>query len=150
MPESLTAAGDSPVSAAVRWSLSGDAGQRALTAWAMGWEPARKASGAWGERDWMIPYLGQLLNDPYDSVRFIAYLALRTHPGFERFDYDFVGSSEERRTAAVRVRDEGSRDRDLAGVDGPAVLFDDGGNLLLARFEHLLAGRNDAPVRLAE
>ena len=34
------------VSAAVVWTLSGDAGQRALMAWHMGWEPAVNASGS--------------------------------------------------------------------------------------------------------
>src|SRR5205814_10303265 len=50
------------IAASLPWMLKRDAGQRALTAWSMGWAPARQASG----QSWMPPYLGLLLDDPYD------------------------------------------------------------------------------------
>ena len=74
------------IAASLLWLLRGDAGQRAIAAQAMGWAPAQEASGT----DWMAPYLAQLLDDPYDAVRFIAGRSLRTLPGFEAFEYDFV------------------------------------------------------------
>ena len=83
--------------ASVAWLLEGDAGLRAVAAWSYGWQPAQEASG----NSWMVPYLGELLGDPYDTVRFIAAQSLRTLPGYEAFDYDFVGSREERLAAAV-------------------------------------------------
>ncbi len=51
------------LSAALLWTLTGDAGQRAIAAQAMGWKPAQAASGT----DWMLPHLAQLLDDPYDA-----------------------------------------------------------------------------------
>ena len=83
------------VPASIIWLLSGDAGQRALMAWSMGWEAARQASGS----DWMPQFLTQLLLDPYDAVRLLAHRSLRQHSGFEDFDFDFVGSQEQRQAA---------------------------------------------------
>lgn len=58
--------------------LSGDARQRALIAWNMGWEPARHTSGS----KWLSSFLAQLLEDPYDVVRYDAYHSLRKLPEF--------------------------------------------------------------------
>ena len=60
----------------ILWILSGDAGQRALVAWSMGWQSAQQASGS----HWMGSYFAQLLEDPYDAVRFAAYRSLRQLP----------------------------------------------------------------------
>jgi len=65
-------------------ALSGDPGQRALMAWSMGWEAALETSGS----AWMLPILGQLLADPYPSVRYMAMRTLREREGFEDFEYD--------------------------------------------------------------
>ena len=85
------------MAASILWLLRGDAGQRALAAWSYGWEPAQTASGT----SWMVPYLGELLGDPYDAVRFIAAKSLRTIPGFETLQYDFTGTRDDRIVAAV-------------------------------------------------
>ena len=85
------------VAASILWLLRGDAGQRALTAWSYGWGPAQEASGT----SWMVPYLGELLGDPYDAVRFISARSLRTISGFETLQYDFTGSRDARIEAAV-------------------------------------------------
>ena len=87
------------IAASVLWTLKGDAGQRALMAWSLGWEPARAASGS----DWMAPYLAQLLEDPYDAVRFIAYRSLRRLPGFSDFRYDYVDSPRQRAQARLKA-----------------------------------------------
>ena len=66
------------VAASVRWLLAGDAGLRTLAAWSYGWPAAQEASGT----DWMAPYLGRLLDDPYYVVRFNAARSLRSVGGY--------------------------------------------------------------------
>lgn len=90
------------VAAAVVWTLSGDAGQRALLAYAMGRDEARAATG---RTTWFLPLLAQLLEDPYDAVRFRAQATLdellATDPalaGLER-PADFLDEADARRDA---------------------------------------------------
>jgi hypothetical protein len=92
-------AGEPDVSSALLLALTGDAGQRAIVAQAMGWKPAQQASGT----DWMLPHLAQLLDDPYDAVRFIAGRSLQTLPEFGSFEYDFAAAADRRRDAQRRV-----------------------------------------------
>ena len=73
--------------------------QRAVTAWHLGWEGAHAASG----REWQAPLLAQLLDDPYSQVRFVSGRSLRSLPGFEDLDYDFLASSESRRRTKHQV-----------------------------------------------
>lgn len=80
------------VAASILWTLEGEAGQRALMAWAMGWEDAIEASGG---NDWMAPWLGHLMVDPYDAVRFVAERSLRRIDGFEATEYDFMAPRAE-------------------------------------------------------
>ncbi len=140
------ASGD--VAASVQWALEGDAGQRALIAWSMGWEPARDVSGT----DWMTPILGQLLDDPYDAVRFIAFESLsRGETGVgaaDGMDYDFVGSRVHRARAKREVWDRWS----ASGSTAPngAVLVLDDGSYDWPRFRRLLANRNERRVSLQE
>ena len=97
------------LSAALLWTLTGDAGQRAIAAQAMGWKPAQAASGT----DWMLPHLAQLLDDPYDAVRFIAGRSLGTLPEFGSFQYRLCGA--DRRAA----RRPAPRDGDLLARSRP-------------------------------
>jgi hypothetical protein len=90
---------DRTVAASLVTLLKGDAGQRAIVAQSMGWTPALKASGG----GWMAPYLTLLLTDSYDAVRYIAGRSLRTLPGLERFEYDFVARADQRAAARVRA-----------------------------------------------
>ena len=80
------------VAASLLWMLKGDAGLRALTAWSLGWAPAQDASGT----SWMVPHLAELLNDPYEAVRYIAYRSLRSLPNYEEYDYDYLAEQPER------------------------------------------------------
>ena len=106
---------DRSVAASLLRLLRGDAGQRAIVAQAMGWGPAQHASGT----DWMAPHLAQLLDDPYDAVRFIAGRSLRTLPEFSSFDYDFAAPVDRRRDAQRRVMTTFSRVRGRLRV--PAI-----------------------------
>ena len=132
------------VSAAVLHLLSGDAGQRALLAWALGWSPAQQVSGT----DWMAPYLGQLLNDPYEAVRFIARRSLQGLPGQDVLDYDFVGPVKQRVAASQRILQQWSGQ--VRSKPHAALLIDAEGKLNTTLFEQLLRQRDDRPLRLAE
>ena len=57
----------------------------------MGWEPAHEAAGS----GWQVPFLTQLLTDPYDAVRFIAHRSLRAHPGLGEFEFDHVAPPQD-------------------------------------------------------
>ena len=83
---------DASVAASLLWMLKGDAGLRALTAWNLGWQPAQEASGT----SWMVPHLAELMHDPYEAVRYIAYRSLRSLPGYTAFNYDYLATQRER------------------------------------------------------
>jgi predicted CXXCH cytochrome family protein len=127
--------------------LRGDAGQRALAAWSMGWPDAHTASG----RMWQAPYLAQLLEDPYPAVRYIAARSLRQLPGYETFEYDFVGPASDRQAAHRRAIEQWQQTRDQRlNETGAAILIDDGGHLDRATFERLLKLRDDRDIDLKE
>jgi hypothetical protein len=136
------------VPASVIWLLRGDAGQRALAAFAMGWEPAQHASGT----DWQAQLLSTVLEDPYGAVRTIAGRTLRTLPGFEEFEYDFLGSHEELAKSSARAlaRWKRQRRRDGGDTTGRTLLDDPDKALPLNTFQLLLAWRDDRPVNLKE
>ena len=90
---------DAEVATSLLWMLRGDAGLRALTAWSLGWQPAQRASGT----TWMVPHLAELLNDPYEAVRYIAYRSLRSLPGYSSFQYDYVATQQERVETVVPI-----------------------------------------------
>jgi hypothetical protein len=92
---------DRSIAASLLWLLRGDAAERAIVAQAMGWQPAQQVSGT----GWMPFYLAQLLDDPYDAIRFVAYRSLRGLPGFSLFQYDFVAPSKQRFQAQLRTID---------------------------------------------
>jgi predicted CXXCH cytochrome family protein len=135
------------ISAAALMALRGDAAQRALIAWNIGWEPARKTSGD----SWLPPFLLQLLDDPYSAVRCIAYRSLRTFPGFEQLQYDFVGPTGQRQAAqqkgwAIWNRDYKAR----SGGRGMRMLLKPDGELQQETIDRLLGERDNRRVELAE
>lgn len=89
------------VPTAVLQAVTGDAGERALVAWAMGWGPAQAAS----DRRFMPALLGMLMDDPYDSVRYIAERSLRALPDVDTraLHYDYVPRPGTRPPAASEV-----------------------------------------------
>ena len=133
------------IAASVLWILKGDAGQRALMAWSMGWEDARKAS----RPDWMIPYVAQLLVDPYDAVRYIAYRSLRALPGCSRIKYDFVGA-EEQRDAALQTALLIWRKLGGGRTTGSQLLIDADGKLNRPAWQRLIEKRDHRRVSLEE
>ncbi len=136
VPEGL----DDRVASAVRLVLSGDAVQRAVVAWHFGWPEAQRAS----TRHWQAPLLAQLLDDPYPAVRYIAGHALRTLPGYDGFDYDYVGDPASRRAAVQRAL---SAFR-VQATPPPATLVGHEGWTAAAAL--LLLARDDRPVSVNE
>jgi hypothetical protein len=134
------------VAASLLWLLKGDAGQRALAAWSMSWPPALEASGD----QWPAPFLAYLLDDPYDAVRFIAHRSLRRQPGFDGFEFDFVGPANERKLATDRAL-EIWNDRSTAGrKSGRHLLMDAESGLQRDVLKRLLEQRDDRAVNLIE
>lgn len=127
--------------------LRGAAGQRALAAWHAGWGPAQQASG----RDWLAPYLAELLNDPYAAVRFVAKRSLLKLPGFDGFDYDFLAPFEELNLSRQYALELWNKSKP-AKLDrsGPELLIDSAGRVQRDRVDRLLGRRDNRPVNLLE
>ena len=98
----------------------------------------------------MVPYLGELLGDPYDAVRFIAARSLRTIPGFETLQYDFAGDRDERIAAAIGAL-RAWRNSTLAGARrNPELLFGPDGALDTGAMRRLFDRRDTRPLFLRE
>jgi hypothetical protein len=145
----------STVSAALLWLLKGDAGQRALAAWHMGWEPAHVAMSTARQAapngvDWMVPYLGHALSDPYAAVRYIAYRSLRKMRGFESLKYDFVTGLQDGKPASAWVIRAwlGSGRRGVRNA--PQLLFDEKGMFQPDKLTLLGSQRDNTAVDLRE
>ena len=134
------------VAAALLWAMRGDAGQRALAAFALGWAPAQAASGT----SWMAPYLAELLNDPYEAVRYIAYRSLRTVPGYSGFEYDYVADRQARVAAALPVLRSWQQSALPRAQRDPALLVDADGQLMIERMMGILRQRDNRPLFLRE
>lgn len=117
--------------------LTGDAGQRALTAWALGWAPAQAASG----HAFMPALLGELMDAPYDAVRYIAERSLRSAPfvAAQALNYDFVKRPVARAPVASQVANLVQ-----------AKLAPEEQQRMQVLFERLRPLRDDRPVRLLE
>ena len=134
------------VAASILWLLRGDAGQRALSAWSYGWKPAQETSGT----SWMVPYLGELLGDPYDAVRFIAARSLRSLPGFENLQYDFTGDRQARIEAAVGALRAWRTGAQARARRDPQLLFGLDGALDTTAMRRLFDQRDTRPLFLRE
>ncbi|MQA29510.1 MAG: C cytochrome precursor [Luteitalea sp.] len=132
--------------ASVLWLLRGDAGQRAILAQALAWPPAQQASGT----TWMAPYLAQLLNDPYDAVRFIADRSLRSLPGFASMQYEFTAPEAQRRDAQSRAMTIWDRERLRERRTESHLLLDSRGELRVPDLLRLIGQRNSRRMLLRE
>ncbi|MDD9947411.1 MAG: multiheme c-type cytochrome [Myxococcales bacterium] len=123
-------------------ALKGDAAQRALWAWAYGWQAAREASAV----GWVPPFLGILLDDHYDAVRYIARKSIRRYPGFEGLQYDFTIGPGKRPPLAPEIA------KSAAGRLGqlPSQVPLNRSGQLDETAKELLAGRDQRPLNLLE
>jgi predicted CXXCH cytochrome family protein len=136
------------VADSVRLALAGDAGQRALVAWHLGWNPADGISGT----SWMAPVLGQLLDDPYAAVRYIAERSLRQLAKPPPANYDFAVEPADRQPIRPAVWEEWRKQLPSNSVAGGAAPTRVNGDLTLMdrQFQELLDHRDNRPVRLRE
>jgi nitrate/TMAO reductase-like tetraheme cytochrome c subunit len=137
---------DQSVAASLVWMLKGDAGHRVIAAQTYGWPPAQRASGT----DWMAPFLSELLDDPYDAVRFIASRSLRTLPPFARFEYDFIAPASQRRQAQLRSMTTWDRARPPGKPSDAHLLFTSNGTVDVEAVLRLLKQRDNRRVLLRE
>ena len=134
------------VAASLLWLLRGDAGLRALTAWSLGWTPAQETSGT----TWMVPHLAELLTDPYDAVRYIAYRSILSLPDVERFDYDYVASREQRIQRVLPVLRAWQDSDDSRRRREPELLVDPNGRLRIDAMRRLFDQRDTRGLFLRE
>ncbi len=134
------------IAASVLWILKGDAGQRALMAWNLGWDEAQDVSGT----DWMLPFLSELMNDPYDAVRFIAWRTLKSLEPEIHSSYDVLADDYDSFSAASELRDiwRKRQETDLSEKRSALLITTEG--LDLQRFQDLLSERDHSPVNLQE
>ena len=142
LPETAT-----NLSHAVRLAIAGDAGQRVLLAWHLGWEPALKISGT----NWIPPILGQLLDDSYAAVRFVAERSAKTIGEPLPAGYDYTVSADTRAPFREQVWEKWLARR---GAPGPnaRLLLADAPTIAEQRtaYDALLAWRDHRRIRLRE
>ena len=138
---------ESRLAASLIWLYKGDAAQRALMAWSLGWGPAMEAS----QPDWMPAHLAELLQDPYDAVRFIALRSLRRHAGFEEFAFDHLSRPGIRKKTSEQVIERWQATYDTPeSSPEPHLLIDKQGHLDQEKIEALLMERDLTLIRLLE
>ena len=94
---------------------------------------------------WQAAYLAELLDDPYDAVRYIAGRSLRSHDGFEDFEYDYVANTEQLEAKVDEARERASS----SGVNR-ADLRISSGRLDQDWAERLTLIRNDRDISIDE
>ena len=138
---------DQELSAAVQLLLKGDAGQRMLIAWSMGWAPAQKASG----NEWFYPFLIFELNDPYAAVRFGAWKALQTLPGFANYEFDYrMDDAHQKEALTLAYQYWWQNVRKPSGRFQTPVVLEPSGIFRQDIFDRLLDQRSNRKMFLAE
>jgi len=135
---------ESSVPDAILRLLRGDAIQRVLAARSLGWEPAMEASG----NDWQVPFLAQLLDDPYSIARYVAHESL-TELGCDVGEFDFVMAPEKRGLLASQIQDTFKLKRNLR-TDELKQFFSADQRLNGMLLQSILSRRDDRPITLNE
>ncbi len=137
---------DRTISYAILSALKGNALQRALAAWTIGWSEAHKAS----TMDWVVPFLGFLLQDNYHAVRFIAARSLRTIPGYENALYDSLAPKAERDQAAKVIYRQWASQPESNQTTGPELLISHPGRVMAKQLDDFLKQRDTSIIFIAE
>lgn len=137
------------LSAAVRWTLGGDAVQRAIGSWHMGWGPALEASG----QNWQLPHLNLIRGDAYSVNRFVAQQAMQNHSGFAQLEsageYDFIAPVQQRSSVQSRFLDNW-QDKGTTSRIPTTVLLSGDGKPKLTQIQKLIDSRDNRPIMVAE
>ncbi len=136
------------VAASVLWGVRGDAVQRVVSAWHMGQPWAVEASGG----DWTVPYLAEMLVDPYPAIRLVAHRSLRQLLGEDAVvPFDYIGDGPSRMSAARETIVQWVQQRDPeAAAPAPATLFRGPRSLNTQAIHELRRTRDNTPIFLAE
>jgi len=145
-PEVALGSDEQSTAASLLWLLKGDAGQRAIVAQAMAWPPAQEVAGT----EWMAPYLAQLLEDPYDAVRFTAIRSLKSLPGFAAAPLEVVATPGARRQSQLQVMSTWDRIRPRPARTSPELLMTPNGDVDIPRVLAMLRQRNNRLMLLRE
>jgi predicted CXXCH cytochrome family protein len=135
------------IAASILWLLKGDAAQRAIAVWSAGWKPARDASNP----DWTIPYVAELLTDPYPANRFMASQTLKNLNVPFDSTYKFWGSEEDGQMERKRVIEAWQNTpRKNQPQRNQRLLLDLEGRPIRRELDRLLRLRNTKPISIAE
>jgi hypothetical protein len=127
--------------------LSGDAANRVIAAAELGAPEARAVSGS----GWQAQLLAEALDDPYAAVRFVAQRSLRSLPGFEALDYDFIAPPDKRRAAVEWARQRAAAQPvHTPARERPPLPLDERGRIRRDVIERLTSARDSRPIRIAE
>ena len=146
MPRPELSERDRSVAAGPLWVLSGDANQRALAGWHMGYAPAQRASGT----DWMPPYLVHLIRDPYEANRAVGLHSLRTLPGYETREVDYLEWPDGVNQATLDIHRSWARRARRDPGPRPELLIDAHGGLDVEAARRLNEQRDRRAIYLAE
>ena len=150
-PKLTASVSDRDTSATVLWLLKGDAVQRTLAAWTLGWESAQSESGD----GWIAPFLASALEDPYPSVRFVAWKSLRGLGLVDDEGFNFQGSPDEFAAVADKLRKEWATARSTRNFESSIPLglrrfFHSEVQLDLEAVRQLQSQRDNRPIVLPE
>ena len=96
----------------------------------------------------MAAYLAQLLTDSYSATRLVAYRSITELPGFEAFEYDYVGPRSELEDKATEATEI------WLGFGGPEqairrlLITEDG--IDVEEWLRLLGERDERPLAIVE
>lgn len=133
------------VAASLLWILKGDASQRALVAWSMGWPVAQAISGT----NWQMPFVAQLLDDPYLAIRYIARRSLRSLEGLADLTVNMYGPLEPRQRAIAAIAQYWYENQESDVEKRQELLFLNG-ELDYERVQRLIRECDKSPVFLDE
>jgi hypothetical protein len=98
----------------------------------------------------MVPHLAELINDPYEAVRFIAYRSVRTLPGYEHFRYDYLADREARVSSALPLLRSWQQSTLARRRRDPELLVDADGEMRVDAFRRILNQRDTRSLFLRE
>ena len=98
----------------------------------------------------MAPYLAQLLDDPYDAVRFIAIRSLKSLPGFAAAPLEVVATPAARRQSQLQVMSTRTAVRPRPARTSPELLMTPTGDVDIPRVLAMLRQRNNRLMLLRE
>jgi hypothetical protein len=134
-------------SATVLHALSGHALQRALAIAQLGADETLQTASV----DWRARILIEGLKDDYASARLLAWQSLRKLPGFDDFEFDFIGSPFDRQeqisdaVRRLRETDSAATSQNLMTVTGAASV-----DAVEDRIQQLVRRRNSARIDVLE